>query len=202
MRRMKVKRSLYKSQVTQVTWLFILISAQFLITPVVDAQIYKWTDENGQVHYGDKKPDTETGNTKALPNIEEVELKVYKPKPDPEIVLKDVEANAAENTKVIKWSPSNTNKSQEAKPKQKRLIKKRGNLVMFSTKVCGYCKKARAYFKSNNIRYHEIDINASSKNNKRFKKEGGRGVPYFVMNSRKKSGWSEKGFEQFYYKNR
>ena len=40
-------------------------------------------------------------------------------------------------------------------------------VVMYSTSWCGYCKKARAYFKKNNIAYSDYDIekNPSAKKN-------------------------------------
>ena len=76
MMEMKIKASLYKSQVTQVTWLFLLLCVQGLFISKVDAQIYKWTDDNGQVHYGDKKPSSVDNKIYKQHQIEEVKIKV------------------------------------------------------------------------------------------------------------------------------
>ena len=44
-----------------------------LFISVSHAEIYKWTDENGQIHYGERPNN---------PNTEKIEIKSTAPKPD------------------------------------------------------------------------------------------------------------------------
>ena len=71
-------------------------------------------------------------------------------------------------------------------------------LVMYATKWCGYCKKARAYFAAKGIAYREVDIEASAANRAEHKELGGKGIPFFVYGDRKLRGFSEAGCERFY----
>jgi hypothetical protein len=40
----------------------ILLSLNVLISVEVHAEVFRWTDANGKVHFGDKKPDTSAEN--------------------------------------------------------------------------------------------------------------------------------------------
>lgn len=73
-----------------------------------------------------------------------------------------------------------------------------GRVTMYATSTCGYCKKARRYFRENDIRYKEYDIGKNREARKRWKRLGGRGVPLILVGSRKMHGFSESGFERMY----
>ncbi|MBK6395426.1 MAG: DUF4124 domain-containing protein, partial [Betaproteobacteria bacterium] len=46
------------------TWVAMAIAAAFAcVSPAVAQKLYKWTDENGKVHYTDKAPDPSRGGT-------------------------------------------------------------------------------------------------------------------------------------------
>lgn len=49
-------------------WVFCLLSCCFLLTASGMAQVYKWVDEDGKVHFSDKKPATQSA--------EELDIKV------------------------------------------------------------------------------------------------------------------------------
>ncbi|MBT2971931.1 MAG: hypothetical protein B6D72_03085 [gamma proteobacterium symbiont of Ctena orbiculata] len=74
----------------------------------------------------------------------------------------------------------------------------REKVVMYSTKRCGYCKKARRYFKRNAIPYVEYDVETSQKGRRDYKKLGGKGVPIILVGKRRLNGFSEAGFRQIY----
>lgn len=71
-------------------------------------------------------------------------------------------------------------------------------VTMYATSTCGYCKKARRYFRDQGIRYTEFDIDRDSAARKRWKNLGGRGVPLILVGKRKMHGFSESGFERIY----
>jgi len=114
------------------------------------ADIQKWTDADGKVHYGERPPSTAAAST-VQGNISVVEG-----------------ANAS------------------------------ASVSLYSTKRCGYCKKARAYMDKNNIRYREYDIEESYVANSRFEQMGGRGVPFLVMKGNTQQGFSQASYERFF----
>ena len=72
-----------------------------------------------------------------------------------------------------------------------------GIVVMYSTAWCGYCKKARAYFDRNRIRYVEHDVEKSQAAHAEYKRLGGRGVPLIAYEGRLMTGFDERSFEAF-----
>ena len=72
-------------------------------------------------------------------------------------------------------------------------------IELYSTSWCGYCKKARAFLKENNIRYLEYDIEkdayAKEKHEQLLgshKKAGKTGVPLFVVDGKILYGFNPK----------
>jgi len=72
-------------------------------------------------------------------------------------------------------------------------------VIMYSTNWCGYCKKARRYFKKNNIPFTEYDIEKNSMAMYRYKKMGGSGVPVILAKNKRMNGFSEAGFNRIYF---
>lgn len=68
-------------------------------------------------------------------------------------------------------------------------------VIMYSTKTCSYCAKARAWFSSRNIAWDERDIEASADANKEWKELGGVGTPLIVINGKRFSGFAEAQIE-------
>jgi glutaredoxin-like YruB-family protein len=55
-------------------------------------------------------------------------------------------------------------------------------IIMYSTKTCGFCKAAKAYFSANNISYTEIDVGEDrEKAREMIEKSGQMGVPVIVV---------------------
>ena len=144
------------------------------------SEIYKWTDENGQVHYTNKKP-----KNKAL---ERVQLKQ-----SPNIYTSQNISQVNSKSKVTKFQPRITSKIVKTKAKSQ-------DLIMYSASWCGYCDKARAHFYENNIRFKEYDIETSDKGRRDHENLEGRGVPFLVYGSKKMHGFSAAKFNQFYKK--
>jgi len=75
---------------------------------------------------------------------------------------------------------------------------RRGRVVMYSTTWCGYCKKARRYFKEKGIPFVEYDTETSKKGREDYRKLNGTGVPIILVGKKRMNGFSPSGFERLY----
>ncbi len=151
-------------------FIIICFTALFLAT-WAHAEIFKWVDAQGNIHYSDKKPDNQSS--------EEIKIKSHTP---------DLSyQNISENDHSVDFKEMN-------KP-----YKKKQKITMYSASWCGYCKKARAYFQDNKIRYAEYDIEKNLKAKQRHEQLGGTGVPLQVANRKHMQGFSKPRFERWYY---
>ena len=128
-------------------------------------QVYKWVDENGQVHFGDEPSE--------ISDVEKVTVEVNvtsyeRVTIDPDISDDDVGSGQS------------------------------GKVVMYSTSWCGYCKKARQYFRANAIPFTEHDIEKDKSAKKKYDALGGRGVPLILVGKKRMSGFSESSFNRIY----
>ncbi|MCG7969099.1 MAG: DUF4124 domain-containing protein, partial [Candidatus Thiodiazotropha taylori] len=113
----------------KISW--ILLPILLSSAAVAEAEIFKWTDEHGKVHFTDKPP--------ADADASEVKLKI--------------------NTiKSVSYDRSIFNFGRK--------------VVIYSTEWCGYCEKAKRYFKRKKIKYTEYDIEKSSRAKRQYKKMG------------------------------
>ncbi|MBL4864890.1 MAG: DUF4124 domain-containing protein [Pseudomonadales bacterium] len=71
-------------------------------------------------------------------------------------------------------------------------------VVMYSTEWCSYCKKAKKYFKDNEISFVEYDIEKSSRARNRYDKMGATGIPVIIVGKKRMNGFNVKGFEKIY----
>ena len=78
------------------------------------------------------------------------------------------------------------------------VLNPKDKVVMYSAEWCGVCKKAKKYFKANNIPYKDYDIDKSSKGKKDFKKLGAKGVPVILVGKKRLNGFSAGSFESIY----
>lgn len=59
------------------------------------------------------------------------------------------------------------------------------NITLYTTPTCGYCKIAKDYFKSNNIKFTEYDVSRDSQNAMEMvRKSGQMGVPVIEANGK------------------
>ena len=141
----------------------LLLLLTLMLAFAASAEIYKWTDAAGKVHFSDQKPqDAKT---------ESVRLKI----------------NSYTHVTYELSAPAATAVAPAA-----------GNVVMYSTTWCGYCKKARAYFAANNIPYTDYDIEHSAAARRQYDAFGGRGVPVIFVGQARMNGFSSQVFEKLY----
>jgi glutaredoxin len=69
---------------------------------------------------------------------------------------------------------------------------------MYATSWCGYCKKARRYFRRKGIAFAEYDIERDARAKARYDRMGARGVPVILVGKKRMNGFSEAGFEKIY----
>ena len=134
------------------------------------AQLYKWTDENGKVHYGDKPP--------AGANLQQITGKV----------------SSYTSASVEPFSYTPPNESAEAAKGASA-----GSVVMYSTSWCGYCKQAAAHFRRNKIAFSERDIEKSERAALEYRQLKGRGVPVILIGDQRMNGFDAKVFDRIYY---
>jgi glutaredoxin len=115
----------------------------------------------------------------------------------------------AVKAEMYKWTDSNgvTYFSVHPPGKSSSESKTKGSfsndhIVMYSTSWCLYCKKARNYFRENDILYTDYDVEELPSRMREFKDLGGTGYPLILIGQHKKmQGFSIKGFERRYYQN-
>ncbi len=115
-------------------------------------------------------------------------------KPPKEVDAEQVEVkvNSYENVEVVNdLNLGSSNKKKKSSGK--------GSVVIYTTTRCGYCKKAKRYFKKNNIGYREYDVETSTKGKRDYKKMNGTGVPIILIGRSRMNGFSIASFEKIYY---
>jgi len=140
-------------------------------------EIYSWVDENGRSHYSNQKP------------IINTKIKTLNYTTTPK--------TSEQASDLNQTSVADEIKAHSALPGYKGLGS--GTVVMYSTAWCGYCKKARRYFRKNSIPFNEYDIEKSSRANAEHKRYGGSGVPLLLFGQHKMRGFSTDRFEKLYY---
>jgi glutaredoxin len=64
----------------------------------------------------------------------------------------------------------------------------KAKVVMYATSWCPYCKAQREFFAANNIRYEEIDVEASAEGEQKYKALNGNGYPLTYVGYRRFPG--------------
>lgn len=141
----------------------VLVAFLALVAAPALAEVYRWVDDNGQVHFDDR------GGA----GSEKLELEVR--------TVTTVTVDYLDDWRLEERAPA------------------ADRLVMFSTQWCGYCKKARRYFRNQGIPFTEKDIEASEQARAEYEKLGGTGgVPLIVQGRRTMTGFNVTSFDSFY----
>ena len=169
--------------------LFIVFFLIFIVTGLARAEIYKWVDENGVVHISDVPPEDVEPNVRVESITPSKSGPDVNPSPPPKKEsltqkLLDLFRKKPKNRQI---SRTNAAQANRASPK----------VELYSTSWCGYCQKAREFFRSRGIPFTEYDIekdkNAAARKKRLDKRNG---VPFVVINGRGIHGWSAAAYEQ------
>ena len=83
------------------------------------------------------------------------------------------------------------------KPVETRSTTMHNNEVaLYATDWCGYCRKAREFFKANNIAYTEYDIEKSAEAKSNYDQLSGRGIPVVVINGKIIDGYNPSAMKK------
>lgn len=129
-----------------------------LVAAAVSAEVYQWTDRNGNVVFSDSPP---AGKDAAVKKFGEERL--YR--------------GAAEPARETADEGAATRSSGTG---QRQSLKSYGDIdvILYSTAWCGYCTKARAYLAGLGVSVTEHDIERDPGRGEEMRaKSGSRGVP-------------------------
>ena len=88
---------------------------------------------------------------------------------------------------VVESSPDSKGAQETAAP----------TVELYTTSWCGYCQKARMFFRERGIKFIEYDIEKDPKAAYRKRQlDSGRGVPFAIINGQKISGYSAAVYTQ------
>jgi glutaredoxin len=152
-----------------------LLLVLFVFAGTVSADVYKWTDSAGHVHFSDKPHTAE--------KAQKIVLKTYTPKTTTGKIILDTDTEE-DSEADEKTSTASTPSLQP--------------VTMYATSWCGYCKKAREYFRKKNIAYTEYDIEKDEQAKSRYDSFGGRGVPVIFVGEERLNGLSLSRLNQLY----
>lgn len=133
------------------------------------AEIYKWVDADGTVHYTDTPPEGHEQNLAITGSI-----------------------SSYASPEIVTTEGSETAPDKKSKPAGNRRV------VMYSASWCGVCRTAKKYFAEKKIPFTEYDIDNNPKAKADFDRMGGRGVPVILVGKRRMNGFSPGGFEKLY----
>ena len=150
-------------------FLIIFIAGVFVENSIAD--MYKWVDENGVVHFSDTPPDdADNSDVDTLTTYSTHENNVY-----PE------ENNSTEN-RDNRSSPTDS-------------VLKKPKVELYTTSWCPWCKKAKAFFRSRGIVFVEYDIEKDkAAASRKAQIDRQKGVPFAVINGKGIHGYSEKAY--------
>ncbi|MGH8454974.1 MAG: glutaredoxin domain-containing protein [Nevskiales bacterium] len=149
----------------------LLAVAGISVCGYASAEIYKWTDKDGRVHYSDRPAGQGSSER---------------------VHIETVPAGGGDSPAV---EDAVTTLSGETKP---ALESQPLDVVMYATKTCGYCRKARAFLTQRGINWNEIDIESSEQAKNEFKSRGGKGVPLIFINGQPVRGFDEARWQSVF----
>ncbi len=168
---LKYSRFIFTGCSEMKTMMFRLILAVFIfgIFSGASAEIYKWKDDHGVMHFSSTPP--------AAGQVEQVHVQVN-----------SFSSTAKDGKSKFKFNPGliTTRGSSSSK------------VVMYSTQRCGYCKQARRYFNKKGIPFSEYDVENTQKGKADYRKLNGRGVPIILVGNQRMDGFSQSTFEKLY----
>jgi glutaredoxin len=142
------------------------------LTLPAGAQVAKWVDAGGRVHYGDRPP---TG-------------KAISAEP-----LRGTVSVGDGMTVVEQEFRSAPAPAQAASLPQPR----RGEIWIYTTPRCRYCRIAKEHMLLKGLKFVEKDITENPRYKAEFKALGGRGVPVTLAGAQRLDGYREESFESF-----
>lgn len=167
--------------------LHIISTVLFLISWIIlpsqgVAEMYKWVDEKGTIHFQDYRPSDLSPSTKIeVLTKEQLEFNNYVGDPK-ESGYKSPYSSPAVDAKKKDTKKPEYDRNQEVE--------------LYITTWCGYCKKAKSFLNARGIEFKEYDVEKDESAAKRHRKLNRRGgVPVALINGKKIIGFSKASYE-------
>jgi len=179
------------------------------------AEIYKWTDKHGVVHYEDRQP--EKSDKIPAAKVETLELSPITILDDGSVKNTNKEnenwyaqwLDRAEELKsdmlqrIHQWrglTPVVTNQdlvpNQKIVTQQTTAIKQPNTVEIYTAAWCGACKKAKRWLSEHGVAYKDYDVEKDASAALRMRKlGGGSGVPFAVINDKTFEGFNPAGYQ-------
>lgn len=166
--------------------IYVALSVVFLMMVLpASADLYTWTDADGVRHYTNEPPPTRQGveqRSEIKHSADQYDRWEQQRQSDQDKMRDDNGPGEGAARKSASAGVGATGRP--------------GSVVMYATKRCGYCAKARAFFKKHAVSYTEYDITSDMQAYARFKKLNGRGVPLILVGNSRISGFNEGALRQ------
>ncbi|MEE9495649.1 MAG: glutaredoxin domain-containing protein [Desulfobacterales bacterium] len=177
----------------KVSGVFLVFLALVLVIGTSSAEIYRWVDEKGVVHFSDSPTQS----------VSEASVKenVSSPDPNPEKEVSSPDPNPEDNspptteTRNITLDPNFFKPLDESRPDPVSV--NAPTVEIYETSWCGYCKKAKKFFRSRGIKFKAYNIEKDEDAARRMMTlTRRRAVPFVVINGHPIQGYSEQAYEQ------
>jgi glutaredoxin-like YruB-family protein len=163
-----------------------VIFIYILALGISSAEIYKWIDENGVTHYSDSPTEIIPGTAEA----EEDEIQSADPAPANNPPLPDATQKGALDSDFFDIL-------DESQDQEEEVAADTPTVEIYETSWCGYCKKAKNFFRSRGIDFVTYDIEKDEQAARRMRSlTNRRAVPYVVINGQGIQGYSVAAYEQ------
>lgn len=149
---------------------------------ISSAEIYKWIDENGVTHFSDAP-------TRDVPDSTEVE--------DDDIQSKtEASADSRPSPEKSTQDTLDPNFFDFLKDSEDEDVASRAPTVeIYETDWCGYCQKAKNFFRARGIKFTTYDIDKDPRAARRMMTmTNRRAVPFVVINGKPIQGYSEQAY--------
>jgi glutaredoxin-like YruB-family protein len=161
---------------------FLAFLALVLVIGTSSAEIYRWVDEKGVVHFSDS-PTQHASETSVTENVSS-------PDPNPE-----GNSPPTTETRTITLNPDFFKPLDEGR--SNRVSVNAPTVEIYETNWCGYCKKAKKFFRSRGIKFKSYNIeNDDDAARRMMTLTRRRAVPFVVINGHPIQGYSEQAYEQ------
>ena len=173
---------------TKTKKIFWVIFIYIFALGISSAEIYKWVDENGVTHYSDSP----TENIPGTAETEDDEIQPADPAPANTPPLPDKTRKSTLDSDFFDI----LDETQEQET-QEEVAENTPTVEIYETSWCGYCKKAKDFFRSRGIDFVTYDIDRDQQARSRMQSLTSRmAVPFVVINGQGIPGYNVAGYEQ------
>ncbi len=150
-----------------------------LLAGAAPAEMYKWTDKNGNLHITDYPPPGGGGKRMNLESIQINRVKSHAPAGQAAGAARPEEGSRASS-------------SAAGAPRDRQYPK----IELYGTSWCRYCRDARNFFRSAGIPFEDYDLETDKDARARRGKLGGSGVPVIIIGDQVVHGFSQEHIEE------